>query len=250
LSLAVVLGVSSGFGAATARALAAEGWDIFGVHFDLRAGRARAEVLRQELESLGVQATFVNANAADDAKRADLIAQLPGTVGLLLHSIAFGSLKAIVGPDRLSERQVRMTTEVMGNSLLFWARDLADGGRMASGGRIFAMTSGGSIGARPGYGAVSAAKALLESHVRQLAVELAPRGITANAILAGATHTPAVERIPGWEDLLEASRSRNPHGRLTTPEDVAKCIVALSGSGTAWMTGNTIRVDGGETIAF
>jgi len=93
---------------------------------------------------------------------------------------------------------------------------------------------------------VCAAKAILEAHIRQLALELAPVGITANAILAGVTETPALRKIPGNEKLIAFAKARNPHGRLTTPEDVARCIAVLCDENTYWMTGNTIKVDGGE----
>jgi NAD(P)-dependent dehydrogenase (short-subunit alcohol dehydrogenase family) len=95
---------------------------------------------------------------------------------------------------------------------------------------------------------VSAAKATLEAHIRQLAVELAPAGITANAILAGVTDTNALRQIPGYEKIMEAARRRNPHGRLTLPEDVARSIAALCHPATYWLTGNTLHVDGGENL--
>jgi enoyl-[acyl-carrier-protein] reductase (NADH) len=108
------------------------------------------------------------------------------------------------------------------------------------------MTSEGGGKAIPQYGPVCAAKAILEAHIRQLALELASRHITANAIMAGVTDTPALRKIPGHEKLIEFAKIRNPHGRLTTTEDVAKCIGVLCDPNTHWMTGNTIRVDGGE----
>jgi len=115
--------------------------------------------------------------------------------------------------------------------------------------RIFAMTSSGGERVWQNYGPVSAAKAALESHVRQLAVELAPFGITVNAILAGVTDTPALRKIPGYDQLLEAARQKNPHNRTTRPKDVAKCLAALASDNTYWMTGNVICVDGGENIS-
>ena len=84
--------------------------------------------------------------------------------------------------------------------------------------------------------------------MRQLALELAPRGCTVNAILAGVTDTAALRKIPGNDEIREKARLRNPHGRLTTPEDVAACLVTLSGPGTHWLTGNVLQVDGGETV--
>jgi NAD(P)-dependent dehydrogenase (short-subunit alcohol dehydrogenase family) len=118
----------------------------------------------------------------------------------------------------------------------------------ADGGRIFAMTSSGSSRVIPNYGAVSAAKAALEAHCRQLAAELAPRGITVNALRGGVTDTPALRRIPGHERIIEGALARNPTGRLTRPEDVARALVALAGPDTYWVTGNVINVDGGEEV--
>jgi NAD(P)-dependent dehydrogenase (short-subunit alcohol dehydrogenase family) len=100
----------------------------------------------------------------------------------------------------------------------------------------------------PGYGPVGAAKAALESLVRQLAVELAPQEICVNAICAGVTDTPALAKIPGRDAMLSAALARHPRGRLTEPADVAAALVALSAPGCAWMTGNVIRVDGGEGL--
>jgi enoyl-[acyl-carrier-protein] reductase (NADH) len=110
------------------------------------------------------------------------------------------------------------------------------------------MSSEGSILAVPTYGAVSAAKAALEAHVRQLALELALEGITVNAIRAGVTDTPALRRIPGWQQLVEAAQTRNPQGRMTRPEDVADALTVLATPQTHWMTGNVIGVDGGEVM--
>jgi NAD(P)-dependent dehydrogenase (short-subunit alcohol dehydrogenase family) len=98
------------------------------------------------------------------------------------------------------------------------------------------------------YGAVSAAKAALEAHIRQLAVELAPMGITANAIQAGVTDTPALRKVPAHEVMIAKSLANNPHGRLTTPEDIAAVIAVLALPGTAWITGDVIRADGGEDL--
>jgi NAD(P)-dependent dehydrogenase (short-subunit alcohol dehydrogenase family) len=110
------------------------------------------------------------------------------------------------------------------------------------------MTSAGSSRVLASYGPTAAAKSALESHVRQLAVELAPAGITVNAILAGVTDTPALRAMPHPEKLLDAARHRNPHKRLGAPEDVARTIAALCHPATYWLTGNTLYVDGGENL--
>jgi enoyl-[acyl-carrier-protein] reductase (NADH) len=136
----------------------------------------------------------------------------------------------------------------MAHSLVYWTQDVVGRGLMQEGGRIYAMTSSGSTRALPSYGPVSAAKAALESHVRQLAMELAPLGITVNAIRAGVTATPAAQKIPAYDRLAAHALRANPSGRLTTPGDVARAIAVLSHPDTHWITGNVIGVDGGEDI--
>jgi len=261
---AVVLGASSGFGAAAARAWARAGFGIIGVHLDMRATRATAEAVRDEIAEMGVPVIFHNVNAADDAKREKIIAAISERfderrvagqdpmVGVVLHSLAFGSTLHYITDDEereeLSRKQMEMTADVMAHSLLYWTRDLYHAGMLQRGSRVYAMSSEGAILAVPTYGAVSAAKAALEAHVRQLALELANAGITVNAIRAGVTDTPALRRIPGWRQLVEAAVARNPHGRLTTPEDVADVLTVLATPQTHWMTGNIIGVDGGEVM--
>lgn len=120
---------------------------------------------------------------------------------------------------------------------------------MAEGGRIFAMSSAGSTRAQAGYGVISAAKAALEAYIRQLALELGPKGITANTIRAGVTETAAFHKIPGSAGIAAKARAQNPSGRLTTPGEVASAIALLTEPGAAWISGNVIGVDGGEDIA-
>jgi enoyl-[acyl-carrier protein] reductase III len=252
----LVLGVSSGFGAATARAFARDGFDVLGVHLDRKQGLKDVEALLCEIEGMGRRAHFFNKNAADDAARADMIDELTrvldgGKIQVVLHSLAFGSLVYYVPPPSggqrgASRKQIEMTLDVMANSLVYWVQSLMERELLAAGGRIYAMTSSGSHTAWESYGPVSSAKAALEAHVRQLCMELAPHRITINAVLAGVTETPALAKIPGSDRLKAKASSKNPHRRLTTPEDVASCLVELARPGTYWMTGNVIRVDGGE----
>lgn len=254
--VALLLGCSSGFGAATARALAGAGHDIVGVHLDRRSTMPAVQQLARDVRALGAEMHLFNENAADDAKRAsmlDAIAQVvdPGQITVLLHSLAFGSLRPFIPPEGepgTTRKQLEMTLDVMAHSLVYWTRDVVDRALMGPGGRVFALSSSGSTEVFQAYGAVSAAKSALESHVRQLALELAPRRITVNALMPGVTLTPALSKIPGSEVIIEKARSKNPHGRLTQPEDVAQAIVALAVPGTHWITGNVITVDGGELV--
>ncbi len=264
---ALILGGSSGFGAASARAFAAAGYDIAAVHLDRRGTMPQVEALQAEIQAMGRVAAFYNVNAADDERRAEVMADLtariaPGGMRVLLHSLAFGSLLRFVAPPltadeveqgvkpakTASRKQLEMTLDVMANSLVYWTQDVVGTGLMGRGGRVFAMTAAGSHVAWGGYGPVAAAKSALESYCRQFALELAPHGISTNAILAGVTKTPALAKIPGSEKLIAGATARNPFGRLTEPEDVAKALVLLAQQDATWINGNVLRIDGGEDV--
>ncbi len=257
---ALVLGASSGFGAATSTALARAGLDVFGVHLDRKATLPNAERVAEAVRAAGRTARLFNINAADAERRAETVAEMtrtleaegrPGTLRVLVHSLAFGALKPYIAEplkEAVAPAQMAMTLDVMAHSLVYWTQDVVGHGLMTRGGRIFAMTSSGGARVLPSYGPVSAAKAALESHIRQLAMELAPHGITANALRAGVSATPAAQKIPGYEAIAAEARRRNPSGRLTMPEDVARAIVVLSHPDTYWITGNVIGVDGGEDV--
>ena len=257
---ALILGASSGFGAATSLALARAGCDIFGVHFDRKSTQPNAQRVAAGIEALGREARFFNVNAADEERRAEVAGEMErvlaergemGQVRVMLHSLAFGTLKLFMADpmkDAVTKAQMDMTLDVMAHSLIYWAQELVGRGLMGRGGRIYAMTSSGGARVLPNYGPVSAAKAALESNIRQLAAELAPLGIAANSIRAGVTDTPALQKIPGSDAIKEGAVRRNPSVRLTTPEDVARAIVVLSHPDAYWITGNVIGVDGGEEI--
>jgi NAD(P)-dependent dehydrogenase (short-subunit alcohol dehydrogenase family) len=255
---ALILGVSSGFGAAVARELAKQGFHILGVHLDRQATMPAVKRLMADIENLGRRAVFHNVNAADEHKRHEVLDDFVerfhregrAEIRVLFHSLAFGTLRPLVGRhdgEMITKAQLEMTLDVMANSLVYWTQDVVRRELLESGARIFAMTSDGANLNLPYYGAVSGAKAALESYIRQLAIELGPRGIVCNSILAGVTDTPALNKIPGARNMLLAARGKNPMGRVTVPEDVAHAVVALLQPGTEFINGNQLGVDGGES---
>lgn len=283
---ALILGSSSGFGAACGRALAAAGYDIFGVHLDRKAAMPRVQEVIDEITRSGVKVKFFNKNVASDENRLDILREIAeiltgrpvpldpglnpaeaknrepvlaqigeavrgheGAIRAMLHSVAFGALNAYFDEDpkkQMTRAQLEMTLDVMANSLVYWCQDLARIKLIGKGSKVFSMTSAGSHRVIWGYGPVSAAKAALESHTRQLALELGPLGIRVNCFEAGVTDTPALRMIPGSDVIKSEALRRNPAGRLTTPEDIANTFVALMDPKVEWVNGTVIKVDCGE----
>ena len=136
---ALILGASSGFGEATALALARRGDVVVGVHLDRKATLANAERIAAEVRRRGRQALFFNVNAADTAQRAEVLdavgkeleaAASAGRLRVLLHSLAFGTLRPFVADnpeDAVSKDQMDMTLDVMAHSLVYWTQDSSPG---------------------------------------------------------------------------------------------------------------------------
>ena len=248
---ALILGASSGIGAACAKKLAESGLNIYGIY--LRKPQSVVDELTDYIKSQNVDVCFHKMNAMNEDKRLEVMNNLKdlGKVKCFIHSIAFGTLKPMISKDKnssLDSKNIDMTLSVMGSSLVYWAQDLYQNKLFNKGSQIFSMTSAGGRKQWKSYGAVSMAKATLESASRQLAIELAPDGIGVNAIQAGVTDTPALRKIPGNDKMIDFATKHNPSGRLTTPDDIAEYICLLSQSNNSWLTGNVIRIDGGEDI--
>ena len=202
-SWALILGASSGIGAACAKKLAESGMNIYGIY--LRKPQSVIDELENYIKSQNVEVVFHKMNAMNDDKRLEVVNNLAklGYVKTFIHSIAFGTLKPMLSKDNhstLNQKNIEMTINVMGSSLVYWTQDLYKANLLKQGTQIFSMTSSGGRRQWPSYGAVSMAKATLESASRQLAIELAGEGIAVNTIQAGVTDTPALRKIPGNEN--------------------------------------------------
>ncbi|WP_366927231.1 SDR family oxidoreductase [Flavobacterium sp.] len=250
---AIVLGASSGLGFASARKLAEHGMNICAIY---RSPRSEAEIVETnfyEIRKTGVEFLEFNADAMNSEKQIEILSKLKmaigeGKVRVLLHSIAKGNLKPMTGENSLSPDDFRTTLDAMAISLYDWTKLLSSANLFADDARILAFTSEGSQKPMSNYAAVSVAKAALEAISRSIALEFASSGIKSNCIQAGVTDTAAMRRIPGSDDLVTHSISRNPFKRLTTPEDVANVVYLMAKDEAKWINGTTIQVDGGEHL--
>lgn len=159
-----------------------------------------------------------------------------------LHPVNFPH--SLLGKDDMDQ-----TIYSMGTSLLDWVQDIFNHKLFADDARVLGLTSEGNQVAWKGYAAVSAAKVVLESISRSIAVEFAPYGIRSNILQPGVTPTPALKLIPGSENMKAVARLRNPYKRCTSPEDVANVVALMCMDEAAWINGTIIRVDGGEQVS-
>lgn len=162
-----------------------------------------------------------------------------------LHSL----IETNYGSNVLGDEDMEQTIYNMGTNLLTWTQELFAQKFFASDARVLGLTSEGNQVAWKGYAAVSAAKVVLESVSRAIAVEFAEHGIRSNILQPGVTPTPALKLIPGSQKMMAVARLRNPCKRATTPEDVANVVALMCTDEAKWINGAVIPVDGGERIA-
>ena len=214
----LLLGGSTGHGAAIAKKLAQDGYGIIAFHFDRGEAKKIAEETIQEVNKLtDGRCHYFNINAASEEAIETYIPKIKEiTKGeklkLLLHSIAFGTTTNFFGEKPVTQRQMDMTVHVMGNSILYWTQKLYLDELLGAGSRIIGLTSEGNYLAMEGYGPVSVAKVAMEAIIRQIGWELGQYGITANSVQAGVTPTRALTKINDrWEDWVENTKKKKPY---------------------------------------
>jgi enoyl-[acyl-carrier protein] reductase III len=254
---AIILGGSSGFGFASVEKLAMHGMNVAVLYRETAQAEKALKVKFEKIASAGnIKILPFNINALEEEGRKKFIDQFTKTVvqkkcvRLLLHSIARGNLKPIVGEgieeDVISSQDIAFTSYAMSTSLLDWTRLIFAGNLFCKDARIIGLTSEGAHKYWESYAAVSIAKSSLESLVTYMAVEFGKHGIKTNLIQAGVTETPSLKKIAGSEKLVKWANEINPLGRITAPADVANVIYLLCSGEAGWINGSVIHVDGGE----
>ncbi|MGM0392462.1 MAG: enoyl-ACP reductase FabI [Bacteroidota bacterium] len=252
---ALILGGSSGLGLATARKLAHHGMNIIIIHRDRKSELSDIEEAFEDIRNSDVRLESFNVDAIQKEKRESLIEEITkvlgdhGKIRTLVHSIAKGNLKPMNGEGPVLENiDFQLTLDAMALSLYDWTQAVFKAKLFSKDARVISFTSEGSQKAWPNYGAVSVAKAALESITRSMALEFAPFGIRANCIQAGVTVTRSFQMIPGSDTLREHALKHNPFKRLTIPKDIANVVYLLSKDEASWITGTIIPVNGGEHL--
>ena len=239
----LVTGGSRGIGKAIGLRFAKKSSRIFINFFQ---DREAAEKTAQEATARGAQVFPLQADLKDTEQIQGMfreVQRLCGRLDVLVHNAASGVLRWTLD---LTAKHWDWVMATNARPLLLCAREAAS--MMPNGGRIISLSSLGSGRVIPQYGAIGISKAALESLTRYLAVELAPRGITVNAVSAGAVATDIWNLIPDGQEILKKVRERTPSGRLLTPEDVAEIVYFLASPQAQMIQGQVIVVDGGYSL--
>jgi enoyl-[acyl-carrier protein] reductase III len=235
----LVTGGSRGIGKAIALRFAELGAARIAVGY-LRNDRA-AEETADELQKLGVEPLLVRGNVASERVARD-VAEL-GRLDVVVHNAATGVIRPAL---EVEQKHWDWTLAANAWALVSLARAAAPA--MEPGASIIGVSSLGSTRVLGNYILVGTSKAALESLVRYLAVELAPRGIRVNAVSAGVVETEALEYFPNREQMLRAARERTPAGRMVEPHDVAAAVCFLCSPQAEMVRGHTLIVDGGYAL--
>ena len=235
----LVTGGSRGIGRETALRFADQGAARVAIGY-LRNDRA-AEATAAEIEQRGAEPVLVRGNVASE-RVAREVADL-GPLDVLVHNAATGVIRPALETE---DRHWDWTLAANARALLSLTRAAAPS--MPSGSAIVAVSSLGAQRVLENYVLVGTSKAALESVVRYLGVELAPRGIRVNAVSGGVVETGALEHFPNRGEMLRAAQERTPAGRMVEATDIADAILFLASPQAAMIVGQTLIVDGGFSL--
>jgi len=242
----LIAGGTKGIGLAIAKAFSRDEGDVFlGYHNDDHAARTAVEAVT----SAGGKACLIKADVATlegCTHMADVVRSTCGKLDQLVHCAVDPYATTLLEAD--PARFARAVT-TNGTSLLYLVQAALP--LMRRGSTVFYLTSRGGRVVVPNYASVGVAKALAESLMRYLAVELAPRGIRINAIAPAIVETDAVRTLFGMNasELIRSSASQNPTGRGVTDADYTNLMRWLASPEAEYIQGQVMFVNGGANLS-
>ena len=233
---AIVTGGSRGIGAATARALAADGWPVALVY---RSSEDAAREVAQEIASNGGEAALVQADVAA-AESCEQIFDAACELGPVACLVNNAGVRADGLSPQLSDEDWASVLHTNLTAAFRLARRALPGMLRKRFGRVINVSSVAGLRANPGQANYAAAKAGLIGMTKTMAAEVARRGVTVNAVAPGLIATDMTADVMDGRlaDLI-------PMRRAGTPEEVAAAIRFLASDDAAYITGHTLVVDGG-----
>jgi enoyl-[acyl-carrier protein] reductase III len=235
----LVTGGTRGIGKAIALRFAQAGQERIALGY-LRNDSA-AEAAAEEIRAAGAEPVLIRGNVSSE-RVLEQVREL-GPLDAVIHNAATGVIRPAL---EVEDKHWDWTLNANARSLLGLAQATVP--QMQPGASIVAISSLGSFRVLENYVLVGTSKAALESLVRYLAVELAPRGIRVNAVSGGVVDTGALDHFPNKDDMLGAARERTPAGRMVTVEDMAGAVMFLCSPDSEMIRGQTIIVDGGFSL--
>lgn len=241
---ALVVGATGGIGQAICRQLAEDGFDV-AIHY--HSNRQAAINIQETLKPLGINCMTCCADIIDAEQTSGMVGQVLRKLGglTLLVNCATARIPVIKFPSLTWEdMQAHIDTNIRGMFNL--AKEVVPVFEAQSRGKIITFTTQAIETTSAGWLHYITAKAALQGFSRALAVELAPKGITVNMISPGMTDTELIADIPEKSRLMVAAKA--PLRRLAKPEDIAGAVSFLASSKADYITGETVRVNGGQVM--
>lgn len=241
---ALVTGASRGIGKAIAVDLAREGANVVLCSRSQDSLDAVADEIRRELPDAGVLAKAAHVGHPEDATAAaEAAVERFGSLDVLVNN---AGTNPYYGPlVDLDVARAEKTVQINQTSIVVWTQAAWKASMAEHGGSIVNIASIGGMVTEPGIGYYNATKAAVIHLTRQFGAELAPR-VRVNAIAPGIVRTHLAKAL--WENHEDQLSKSLPLGRIGEPEDIARAAVFLAGDDAAWITGQTIVVDGGALV--